>query len=110
ILAWAGMRGVVTLAAAFALPASAEAGGYPRELFVWLAFSVIVGTLVLQRITLPLMARWLRIPGDDPKEDALAEASAQQAAARAAGQRLDTLVERDDGIPEAVLHRLRALL
>src|SRR5262249_37758915 len=90
VIGWAGMRGVVTLAAALALPpVSKVVGGYPRELFVWLAFSVIVGTLVLQGMTLPAVARRLRIRGDDPKDDALAEASVQQAAARAARERLE---------------------
>jgi CPA1 family monovalent cation:H+ antiporter len=105
------MRGVVTLAAVLALP-PALAGNrpYPRELFVWLAFSVIVGTLVLQGITLPVVARRLRIPGDDPKEDALAEASVAQAAARAATERLDAEASGNGGIPESVLERLRTML
>jgi CPA1 family monovalent cation:H+ antiporter len=56
IVAWAGMRGVVTLATALALPL-ALAGGqtYPRALFVWLAFAVIVVTLIVQGGTL---LRW----------------------------------------------------
>jgi CPA1 family monovalent cation:H+ antiporter len=102
---------VVTLAAALALP-PVLAGGrpYPRDLFVWLAFSVIVGTLVLQGITLPVVARKLRIEGDDEKEDALAEAAVQQAAARAAGKRLETEQARNGQVPEAVVERLRAML
>jgi CPA1 family monovalent cation:H+ antiporter len=107
VLAWAGMRGVVTLAAALALPPS---GNYPRDLFVWLAFAVIVGTLVLQGMTLPLVARLLRIPPDDPREDALAEASVQQAAMRAAEQRLDAEVGANGEVPEAVVTRLRTML
>jgi CPA1 family monovalent cation:H+ antiporter len=112
VLAWAGMRGVVTLAAALALPT--EGVEYPRDLFVWLAFSVIVGTLVLQGMTLPLVARLLRIPSDDPREDALAEAAVQQAAARAAGQRLDEEAAANGSangeVPEAVVSRLRSLI
>jgi CPA1 family monovalent cation:H+ antiporter len=111
VIAWAGMRGVVTLAAALALPATLAGGKpYPRDLFVWLAFSVIVGTLVLQGMTLPAVARWLRIPGDDPKDDALAEASVQQEAARAARERLEKEARRDGQIPEAVLGRLQMML
>jgi CPA1 family monovalent cation:H+ antiporter len=111
VIAWAGMRGVVTLAAALALP-PALAGGraYPRDLFVWLAFSVIVGTLVLQGVTLPAVARMLRIQGDDPKDDALAEAAVQQAAARAASERLDKESTADGEVPDAVLARLRGKL
>jgi CPA1 family monovalent cation:H+ antiporter len=111
VIAWAGMRGVVTLAAALALPPTLAGGEqYPRDLFVWLAFSVIVGTLVLQGVTLPVVARWLRIPGDDPKHDALVEASVQQAAAQAARDRLEKEVSRNGQVPEAVLERLQAML
>ncbi len=111
VLAWAGMRGVVTLAAALALP-PALAGGreYPRALFIWIAFSVIVATLVLQGLTLPVVARWLRVPGDDPKEDALAEAAVQQAAARAARERLEREAAGNGQVPDAVLERLRGKL
>ncbi len=111
VIGWAGMRGVVTLAAALALPSvSKVAGGYPRDLFVWLAFSVIVGTLVLQGMTLPAVARRLRIRGDDPKDDALAEASVQQAAARAARELLEQESTADGQVPESVLTRLQTKL
>jgi Na+/H+ antiporter len=111
VIAWAGMRGVVTLAAALALPpALAHGAPYPRALFVWLAFSVIVGTLVLQGITLPAVARLLRIRPDDPREDALAEAAVQQAASRAARDRLDAELADDGRIPESVVDRLRGHL
>jgi CPA1 family monovalent cation:H+ antiporter len=111
VIAWAGMRGVVTLAAALALPPVLAGGrSYPRDLFVWIAFSVIVGTLVLQGMTLPAVVRRLRIPRDDAKEDALAEASVQQAAARAARDRLDREAGRDGQVPAAVLERLHTML
>jgi NhaP-type Na+/H+ or K+/H+ antiporter len=110
VLSWAGMRGVVTLAAALALPEKLAHGSYSRPLFVWLAFSVIVVTLVLQGLTLPWMARRLRIEPDDPREDALAEAGVQQAASRAAGERLDTELSRNGAVPEDVVERLRAKL
>jgi CPA1 family monovalent cation:H+ antiporter len=108
ILSWAGMRGVVTLAAVLALPETLTGGrAYPRELFVWVAFSVIVATLVLQGLTLPLVVRWLRIPPDDPRDDALAEAAVQQAASRAAAERLEAELGQDGQIPEEVVDRLR---
>jgi monovalent cation/hydrogen antiporter len=111
VIGWAGMRGVVTLAAALALPAVADVpGGYPRDLFVWLAFSVIVVTLVLQGMTLPIVARWLRIQADDPRDDALAEAAVQQAAARAARERLAAEAEANGQVPESVLTRLQTKL
>jgi CPA1 family monovalent cation:H+ antiporter len=107
VVAWAGMRGVVTLAAALALPSTVARGSYPRSLFVWLAFSVIVGTLVLQGVTLPWVARRLRIEADDPREDALAEAGVQQAASRAARERLEEELSRDGRVPESIVERLR---
>jgi Na+/H+ antiporter len=107
VLAWAGMRGVVTLATALALPRTlADGARYPRELFVWLAFAVIIGSLLLQSTTLPAMARWLRIPPDDPTEDLLAEASVQNRASHAAKQRVEQLAE---GAPDQVVERLRSL-
>jgi CPA1 family monovalent cation:H+ antiporter len=108
LLAWAGMRGVVTLAAALALPATlAHGAAYPRDLFVFLAFATIVTTLLLQGMTLPTVARWLRIPPDDPKDDALAEAAVQQSASRAARERLEEELARDGTVPEDVVERLR---
>jgi Na+/H+ antiporter len=65
ILGWTGMRGVVSLAAALALP-SVLANGSPfphRELIVFLTFSVIVVTLVLQGVTLPPLIRSLGLAG-----------------------------------------------
>jgi CPA1 family monovalent cation:H+ antiporter len=107
VLAWAGMRGVVTLATALALP-PALAGGklYPRDLFVWLAFAVIVCTLVLQGTTLPAVARLVKTPADDATVDRLAQAQVQNMASQAARKRLDELA---DGAPPEVVERLRRL-
>jgi CPA1 family monovalent cation:H+ antiporter len=108
VIGWAGMRGVVTLAAALALPLTlAQDRPYQRQLFIWLAFAVIVVTLVGQGATLPAVARRLRIPPDDPVQDALSAAAVQQQASRAARERLDELSE---GAPPAVVERLRGLV
>ncbi|ASW54555.1 Na+/H+ antiporter [Plantactinospora sp. KBS50] len=108
VIGWAGMRGVVTLAAALALPLSLPGvPSYSRNLFVWIAFAVIVFTLVVQGATLPTVARMLRVPADDPTQDALAEAGVQQQAGRAARKRLEKAA---DGAPEAVVTRLRQLI
>ncbi|MGR6318468.1 Na+/H+ antiporter [Micromonospora soli] len=108
VLGWAGMRGVVTLAAALALPLTlAGDRAYPRQLFVWLAFAVIVVTLVGQGATLPAVARRLKLPPDDPVRDALSAAAVQQQASRAARERLEELAE---GAPAAVVERLRGLV
>jgi monovalent cation/hydrogen antiporter len=62
IIAWSGMRGIVTLAAALALPAA-----FPfRDLIVLTAFSVVLGTLVIQGLTLKTLLRALNLQDDDP--------------------------------------------
>ena len=62
IISWSGMRGIVTLAAALALPA-----GFPfRDLIVLTAFSVVLGTLVLQGLTLKPLLLALNLRDDDP--------------------------------------------
>ncbi|HEV7713178.1 MAG TPA: Na+/H+ antiporter [Asanoa sp.] len=107
ILGWAGMRGVVTLAAALALPTVGTGENeaiYPRDVFIFIAFSVILFTLLVFGTTLPVFARMVGLPADDPTKDFLAEASVQQAAARAAKSRLEASLE---GAPESVVKRLR---
>jgi CPA1 family monovalent cation:H+ antiporter len=62
IISWAGMRGIVTLAAALALPSA-----FPyRNLIVLTAFSVVLGTLTLQGLTLAPLLRALDLHDDDP--------------------------------------------
>jgi CPA1 family monovalent cation:H+ antiporter len=91
ILGWAGMRGVVTLAAAFVIPADTP----HREVLLLIAFTVVAGTLFLQGLTLPWLARRLRVPGPDPLEDALARATVLQQASKSGFKRLKEL-EYDD--------------
>src|SRR5206468_2609755 len=66
IVGWAGMRGVVSLAAAFALPLALTNGqSFPgRDYILFVAFSVILVTLVLQGLTLPLLIQKLGVPAD----------------------------------------------
>ena len=62
VISWAGMRGIVSLAAALALPLS-----FPfRDLIVLTAFSVVLGTLVIQGLTLKPLLRALDLQDDDP--------------------------------------------
>ena len=62
IISWAGMRGIVSLAAAMALPSA-----FPyRDLIVLTAFSVVLGTLVIQGLTLKPLLRALDLHDDDP--------------------------------------------
>jgi CPA1 family monovalent cation:H+ antiporter len=71
IVGWAGMRGVVSLAAAFALPLALPTGRpFPgRDYILFLAFSVILVTLVLQGLTLPVLIRKLGISRDEETDD-----------------------------------------
>lgn len=105
VVAWSGMRGVVSLAAAAAVPTSVPG----RDLVLLLAFTVTVGTLLIQGMTLPWLIRRLGVHGDDEVSDALAEAQAAHDAAMAAVSRLDELVA-DDGnnTPDAIVERLRS--
>ncbi len=67
VVAWSGMRGVVSLAAALALPLTLE-GSEPfvnRNLIIFLTFCVIFSTLVLQGLTLRPMINWFGIKVDD---------------------------------------------
>ena len=91
LLGWAGMRGVVTLAAAFIIPADTP----DREVLLLIAFTVVAGTLFIQGLTLPWFARRLHVPSPDPLEDALARATVLQQASKAGFKRLHEL-EYDD--------------
>jgi CPA1 family monovalent cation:H+ antiporter len=85
VIGWAGMRGVVSLAAALALPlACADGTPFPkRDLLIFLAFGVIFSTLVLQSLTLPPLIRKLGVTGDGAAH-AEEEAWARQEALAAA--------------------------
>src|SRR3954470_11202196 len=83
IISWAGMRGIVTLAAALALPLA-----FPfRDLIVVTAFSVVLGTLVIQGLTLKPLLRALDLHDEDPV--ALELSAARERAFRAALASLD---------------------
>jgi monovalent cation/hydrogen antiporter len=67
IISWSGMRGVITLAAALALPERVGEGAFPfRDLIVLTAFAVVIGTLVVQGLTLRPLIRALDLHDDDP--------------------------------------------
>ncbi|MFM7423609.1 MAG: Na+/H+ antiporter [Elainella sp.] len=70
IIGWAGMRGIVSLAAALAIPLVTDAGTpFPqRNLVIFLTFCVILVTLVLQGLTLPPLIRWLKVTADNSSE------------------------------------------
>ncbi|MGH9691746.1 MAG: Na+/H+ antiporter [Candidatus Acidiferrales bacterium] len=98
IVGWTGMRGVLALAAAIALPETLNNGApFPeRNAIIFFTFSVIFVTLVLQGLTLPAVIRGLGlagIPSEDPEED-----EARRALAKAALQYLEDA--RKDDRPE----------
>ena len=69
VLSWAGMRGVVSLAAALALPVSLPGNALPaREAIIVITFTVILVTLVGQGLTLPLVIRALGLGSDDDED------------------------------------------
>jgi CPA1 family monovalent cation:H+ antiporter len=107
IFGWAGMRGVVSLAAAFALPIALSDGRpFPgRDYILFLTFSVILTTLVLQGLTLPLLIRKLGI-----REDAQADEEERRARLEANKAAIDFIENaRADGKFSAdAVGRLRA--
>jgi monovalent cation/hydrogen antiporter len=106
LIGWSGMRGAVSLAAALALP-----DNFPeRSLLVFLTFSVIFATLVLQGLTLPTVIRWLHVEPDDGEDRE--ELKARLLATKAALARLEDLAAedwtRDDTVERMVgLYRYR---
>jgi CPA1 family monovalent cation:H+ antiporter len=108
VLSWSGMRGAVSLAAALALPLTTDAGAsFPnRNLIIFLTFSVILVTLVLQGLTLPGLIRALELEDDGLAEKE--EAKARIYAAQAALERL-TELEAEEWVREDTAERLRGL-
>lgn len=108
LVGWTGMRGIVTLAAALALPVTTAAGApFPfRAEIILLSFSVILATLVLQGLTLAPLIRTLKIEEDRGLEQE--EMSAREHATTAALSRLDELAGEDWPM-KGHLERLRVL-
>jgi CPA1 family monovalent cation:H+ antiporter len=103
IVSWAGMRGVVSLAAALALPLYLSDGVTPfpfRDLIIFLAFAVILATLVGQGLTLPFVIRRLGISVD--AGDVHEEAHARMMTAEAAVQRIEELAREWPGHLELI--------
>src|SRR6266571_4474480 len=100
IVAWTGMRGIVTLAAALALPVTTAAGApFPfRAEIILISFSVILATLVLQGLSLTPLIRTLRLEEDRGLEQE--EMQAREHAATAALARLDGMAGEDWLMPD----------
>ncbi len=101
LIGWTGMRGIVSLAAALALPLTTNNGApFPhRDSIVFLTFGAILVTLVLQGLTLPALIGWLKIREDDGIERE--EMEGRLRAAEAALDRLDELTTQDKTLAEA---------
>ena len=111
-LAFTGIRGIVSLAAALAIPFTTASGApFPhRDLILFLTFSVILVTLVGQGLTLPLIIRALGFPKVGRRErhaDRAEEFAAREQAVTAAIERLDQLMA-ENHLTEEVVHPLRA--
>jgi monovalent cation/hydrogen antiporter len=102
IVAWTGMRGVVSLAAALALPLTLEDGKpFPgRDLILFLTFVVILVTLVVQGLTLPPIIQWLGVKDDGATDRE--EAGARLKANQAALARLDEITKAENLAPNIV--------
>ncbi|MFJ9864705.1 Na+/H+ antiporter [Streptomyces sp. NPDC101165] len=112
VTSWAGMRGVVSLAIAFSIPRMHDGHAFPqRNLILFLTFTTVIGTLVVQGLTLPPLIRLLKFPGRDRQAETLAEANAQAQASRAAENRLDELLSDErNALPPPLADRLRTVL
>ena len=111
-LAFTGVRGIVSLAAALAIPLETQAGQpFPdRDLILFLTFSVILVTLVGQGLTLPAVIRMLGLAHAGRREqraDRTEEIGARRQAIESAIERLDRLAA-ERNLPQDMVHALRA--
>ena len=105
VISWAGMRGVVTLAAVFVIPPDTPY----RSVLVLLALVVVAGTLLVQGTTLPMLVRRLALRGPSRAEDALQVANLLQQVTTAGEQALRNVPEADvpPDLMETLLQRDR---
>jgi monovalent cation/hydrogen antiporter len=106
VMWWAGMRGVASVALALAIPLTTEAGeDFPvRDEIVFIAFGVILGTLLLQGLTLPWLVRRLGVRADTEREQDFEKELALRAA-RAAKRRLREIEETEE-LPDELAERM----
>jgi len=107
IMGWCGMRGIVSLAAALALPQTLLDGSpFPeRDLIIFLTFVVIAVTLVLQGLTLKPLIRRLKVGRDWSLQEE--QQRAKMALGKAAIAAIDAVAAKD-GIPNDLAERIRA--
>jgi CPA1 family monovalent cation:H+ antiporter len=100
IMGWCGMRGIVSLAAALALPAAlADGTPFPhRDAIIFFTFAIIAATLVLQGLTLPALIRRLRVGIDWSLQEE--RANARNAMSKAALGAIDALAHGEGIAPD----------
>ncbi|MFH8367247.1 Na+/H+ antiporter [Streptomyces sp. NPDC018031] len=103
VMWWSGMRGVASVALALAIPFTVDDGGdFPaRDELVFVAFTVVLTTLVLQGLTLPWLVRRLRVEKDSAAEEALERELATRVI-RAARERLREIAPAEELSEELV--------
>ncbi|RFU83580.1 Na+/H+ antiporter [Streptomyces triticagri] len=106
VMWWSGMRGVASVALVLAIPLTTEDGGpFPnRDELIFIAFGVILATLVLQGLSLPWLVRKLGVAADSEAEAAYEKDLAIRAA-KAAKSRLKE-IEQVEELPDEVLEQL----
>jgi len=102
VISWAGMRGVVTLAAVFVIPASTPL----HSVLVLIALVVVGGTLLVQGTTLPALVRHLKLFGPSRAEDSLQIANLLQQVSAAGERKLRDAT--DDDTPAELVEQLIA--
>ena len=107
LLGWSGMRGVLSLATALAVPATlADGSPFPaRAPILFYAFATIVFTLVVQGLSLPYVIRLLAIPREEPNLDE--DTIARSRMALAALDRLDDLIGDGDELRRELATEMR---
>ncbi len=106
VVGWTGMRGVISLAAVLSLPGTlADGTPFPqRGVLIFLTFSVILFTLVVQGLSLPPLIRALHLAGVD--DESPAERTTRRAMLEAALLSIDDLRSKEDGQFDAVYNAL----
>lgn len=107
VLWWSGMRGVASVALALALPLTVHGGGaFPeRSEIIFIAFCVVLFTLLVQGLTLPVVVRWLGLSRDQDAEDA-AERQLWYRVGKAGLRRLKELASTEE-LPDELVDRLK---
>ncbi|MEU6808409.1 Na+/H+ antiporter [Streptomyces sp. NPDC046831] len=106
VMWWSGMRGVASVALALAIPLKTDSGApFPnRDEIIFIAFGVILATLVLQGLTLPWLVRRLNVRADTEREKEFEKQLAVRAA-KAAKRRLKEIEEVED-LPEELSEQM----